>query len=43
MISLIWDNRFEREFKKYVSKHAEMGSKIRDKLDMFVENPFVPE
>lgn len=43
MISLTWDNRFKRDLKKYVSQHPEMESKIRDKLDVFVENPFAPE
>jgi len=43
MISLVWDNRFKRELKKFISKHPEMESKIRDELEVFVENPFAPE
>ncbi len=43
MIKLIWDKRFKRKLKKYISKHPEMGDKIKDKLKLFTENPYAPE
>jgi addiction module RelE/StbE family toxin len=43
MIKLIWDKRFKRNLKKYISKHPEMEDKIKDKLKLFTENPYAPE
>ena len=34
---------FERRLKTFVKKHPERESEIKNRLDMLIHNPFVPE
>ena len=43
MINLIWDNGFKRKLKKYLKKHPELKSLIKEKLDLFCREPFAIE
>ena len=43
MIKLIWNKNFEKSLKRYVKKHPEKESKIKEKLKLFTEEPFSPE
>jgi addiction module RelE/StbE family toxin len=43
MIKLIWGARFEKQLQKYIQKHSHNKKLIKDKLEIFVQNPFDPE
>jgi addiction module RelE/StbE family toxin len=43
MIKLAWNKNFEKSLKKYIKKHPEKETKIRDKLKLFTKEPFSPE
>lgn len=43
MIYLIWDNAFKRKLRKYLKKHPEYKSLIKEKLDLFCREPFSVE
>lgn len=43
MIKLDWSKRFKKKLKKYLAKHPEMETRIKDKLKIFIKNPYAPE
>lgn len=42
MIELIWDEKFKRLFKKWNQKHPDLKEQFRDKMELFVIDPFHP-
>jgi len=43
MITLHWDDAFEKKLSKYIKKHPELHDIIYQKLLIFVNNPYSPE
>jgi addiction module RelE/StbE family toxin len=43
MIKLAWTKNFEKSLKRYIKKHPEKETKIKEKLKLFTEEPFSPE
>ncbi|MBS4028420.1 MAG: type II toxin-antitoxin system mRNA interferase toxin, RelE/StbE family [Ignavibacteriales bacterium] len=42
MIELVWDQQFKRSYKTWTKKHPELISTLKDRFDVFAENPFHP-
>ncbi len=42
MIELIWDEKFKRIYKKWKQKHPDLVDQFKDKMELFVTNPFHP-
>ena len=42
MIELIWDDKFKRIFKKWSQKHPDLMEQFRNKMELFVIDPFHP-
>lgn len=42
MIKLVWHNSFLRAFKKIIKKNPELRDKLREALELFVNNPYHP-
>jgi len=42
MIELIWDEKFKRLFKKWTQKHPDLNELFRNKMELFVVDPFHP-
>ena len=43
MIKLAWNKNFENSLKRYLKKHPEKESKIKERLKLFTQEPFSPE
>jgi len=43
MIKLTWNNSFEKSLKKYIKKHPEKETTIKEKLVRFTQEPYAPE
>jgi addiction module RelE/StbE family toxin len=43
MIRLEWSSRFEKSLKKWIIKHPESRELIKQKLELFITNPYAPE
>lgn len=43
MIRLEWSSHFEKSLSKWISKHPESRSLIKQKLEQFEENPYNAE
>ncbi len=39
---IIWDDTFKRIYKKWSKRHPDLVNTFRNKLDLFVRNPFHP-
>ncbi|VVB94468.1 Uncharacterised protein [uncultured archaeon] len=42
MIELIWDDKFKKLFKKWNQKHPDLKEQFRNKMELFVIDPFHP-
>ncbi len=42
MIELIWDEKFKRLYKKWSQKHPDLEEQFRDRMELFVTDPFHP-
>lgn len=42
MIELIWDKGFKLTHKKWERKHPELRDQFRDKIKLFISDPFHP-
>ena len=42
MIELIWDEKFKILFKKWSEKHPDLKEQFRNKMELFVIDPFHP-
>ncbi|MFQ6120152.1 MAG: hypothetical protein ACE5KE_09735 [Methanosarcinales archaeon] len=42
MIEIIWDEKFKRIYKKWSKKHPDLVERFRNKLELFVDDPFNP-
>jgi len=42
MIKLVWDDKFRRIFKKWSVQHPDLVSQFRDRLTLFISDPFHP-
>jgi addiction module RelE/StbE family toxin len=42
MIELVWDEKFKRIYKKWSQKHPDLVDQFRNKMELFVTNPFHP-
>lgn len=40
MMKLAWNKNFEKSLKKYIKKHPEKETKIKEKLELFTQEPF---
>jgi mRNA-degrading endonuclease YafQ of YafQ-DinJ toxin-antitoxin module len=42
MLEIIWDNKFKRIYKSWSMKHPDLVGTFKDKMELFVNNPFHP-
>jgi addiction module RelE/StbE family toxin len=42
MIDLVWDDKFRKIFKKWSVQHPDLTPLFRERLDVFVNDPFHP-
>ncbi len=42
MIELVWDEKFKRIYKKWSQKHPDLVEQFKDKMELFVTDPFHP-
>ena len=40
MIEIVWDKKFKRIYKNWSKKHPELIDSFRNKMELFVNNPF---
>ena len=43
MIRAAWDQGFKRSYKKRVRNNSRLKKKFREKMEIFLENPFFPQ
>ena len=42
MVKLVWDSKFKRKYKSWCKKHPDLVESFRNKMKIFVNNPFHP-
>ncbi|MDF1569644.1 MAG: type II toxin-antitoxin system mRNA interferase toxin, RelE/StbE family [Spirochaetaceae bacterium] len=43
MIRLEWSSRFEKSLKKWIAKHPKSREMIKQKLELFITDPYAPD
>ncbi len=43
MIRAVWDEGFRRSYRKRVKKREELRRRFRQRLELFLLNPFTPQ
>ena len=42
MIEIVWDEKFKGIYKKWSKKHPDLIEQFRNRLELFIEDPFNP-
>jgi len=43
MVEIVWDKKFRRIFKKWSEKHPDLIEVFKNRLELFVRDPFNPQ
>ena len=43
MVRAVWDQGFKRSYKKRIRNNSRLKKKFREKMTIFLENPFFPQ
>jgi addiction module RelE/StbE family toxin len=43
MVEIVWDKKFRQLFKKWSKKHPDLVEVFKNKLELFVKDPFHPQ